>query len=53
MLNVVILIGRLTRDPELRFTQSGKAVCQFMLAVDRQYVNADGVEGYYSGGLPF
>lgn len=35
MLNQVILIGRLTKDPELRYTPSGKAVCNFTLAVDR------------------
>lgn len=35
MLNRIILIGRLTRDPELRFTASGKAVANFTLAVDR------------------
>lgn len=34
MLNRVILIGRLTKNPELRFTSSGKAVCAFTLAVD-------------------
>lgn len=37
MLNRVILIGRLTRDPELRYTPSGVAVAQFTLAVDRPY----------------
>lgn len=42
MLNRIILIGRLTKDPELRFTQSGKAVCSFTLAVDRPYTGADG-----------
>lgn len=42
MLNRIVLIGRLTRDPELRFTQSGKAVCQFTLAVDRPFTGADG-----------
>lgn len=35
MMNRVILIGRLTRDPELRHTPNGAAVCQFTLAVDR------------------
>lgn len=42
MLNVVVLIGRLTKDPEIRYTQSGKAVCQFRLAVDRGTKDADG-----------
>lgn len=36
-MNKVILIGRLVRDPELSYTQSGKAVCKFTLAVDRQF----------------
>lgn len=37
MLNRVILIGRLTRDPELRYTPSGTAVATFTLAVDRKF----------------
>jgi single-strand DNA-binding protein len=37
MLNRVILIGRLTKDPELRYTPAGVAVTQFTLAVDRQF----------------
>lgn len=37
MLNRVILIGRLTHDPELKYTQSGHAVATFTLAVDRPY----------------
>lgn len=41
MLNRVILIGRLTRDPELRYTPSGVAVTQFTLAVDRPYMNQE------------
>jgi single-strand DNA-binding protein len=40
MLNRVILIGRLTRDPELRYTPAGVAVAQFTLAVDRPFVNS-------------
>jgi single-strand DNA-binding protein len=36
MLNKVVLIGRLTKDPELRYTATGTAVCTFTLAVDRQ-----------------
>ncbi|GAC41723.1 single-stranded DNA-binding protein [Paenibacillus popilliae] len=42
MLNRVILIGRLTRDPELRYTPSGVAVTQFTLAVDRPFSNQNG-----------
>ena len=37
MLNHIVLMGRLTRDPELRRTQSGIAVASFSLAVDRDY----------------
>jgi single-strand DNA-binding protein len=37
MLNRVILIGRLTKDPELRYTPTGVAVAQFTLAVDRPF----------------
>ena len=36
-MNKVVLIGRLTRDPELRYAQSGKAFCTFTLAVDRRF----------------
>lgn len=35
-MNQVILIGRLTRDPETRYTQEGMAIARFALAVDRQ-----------------
>ena len=37
MLNRIVLMGRLTRDPELRKTQSDTPVCSFSLAVDRDY----------------
>jgi len=42
MLNRVILIGRLTKDPELRYTPSGVAVTQFTLAVDRPFTSQGG-----------
>ncbi|KNZ70315.1 single-strand binding protein [Thermincola ferriacetica] len=42
MLNRIILIGRLTKDPELRYTPNGKAVAGFTLAVDRPYKNQQG-----------
>jgi len=42
MLNRVILIGRLTQDPELRYTNSGTAVASFTLAVDRARANQTG-----------
>jgi len=41
-LNKVMLIGNLTRDPELRVTPKGTAICQFSLAVNRKYKGADG-----------
>ena len=42
MLNRVILIGRLTKDPELRYTPNGVAVTTFTLAVERNYTNQQG-----------
>jgi single-strand DNA-binding protein len=42
MLNRVVLIGRLTKDPELRYTPNGVAVASFTLAVDRFRLNAQG-----------
>ncbi len=41
-LNRVFLMGNLTRDPELRYTPSGTAVCEFGLAVNRTYTTRDG-----------
>ena len=42
MLNRIVIIGRLTRDPEMRQTPSGTAVCAFTLAVDRSFKSAAG-----------
>ena len=44
-MNRVILIGRLARDPEIRYTQSGKAFCRFTVAVDRRFSRAEQQEG--------
>ena len=41
-MNRAILIGRLTRDPELRTTPTGRNVCQFSIAVNRNYTSASG-----------
>ena len=41
-MNKAILIGRLTRDPELRTTPTGRNVCQFSIAVNRNFTNANG-----------
>lgn len=43
-LNKVVLIGRLTRDPELRYTSAGLAVASFSIAVDRVAKNQDGTK---------
>jgi single-strand DNA-binding protein len=40
--NKVILLGNLTRDPELRTTPNGTSICRFSLAVSRQFRNGDG-----------
>ena len=57
MLNHIVLMGRLTRDPELRRTGTGIAVASFTLAVDRDYAPKDGgqreaefVSKYFSKG---
>ena len=44
MINRVVLVGRMTRDPELRRTNMGSAVASFTLAVNRNYNSADGVQ---------
>jgi single-strand DNA-binding protein len=40
--NTVLLTGRLTRDPELKYTASGTAMCRFGLAVNRRYKDKNG-----------
>lgn len=42
MLNSVVLVGRLTKDPELRYTPSNQAVATFSLAVNRRFKNQNG-----------
>ena len=41
-INSVVLVGRLTKDPDLKYTQSGVAVCRFTLAVNRPFTNQQG-----------
>ena len=41
-MNKVILVGNLTRDPELTETPNGVSVCKFAIAVSRDYANSDG-----------
>jgi single-strand DNA-binding protein len=45
MLNRIILIGRLTADPQLRYTKNGNAVTNFTLAVNKSFVGQDGERG--------
>lgn len=42
MLNNVTLVGRLTKDPELKYTPNGVAVCAFAIAVNRNFANQKG-----------
>ncbi|MBI2932202.1 MAG: single-stranded DNA-binding protein [Planctomycetes bacterium] len=41
-LNKVLLIGNLTRDPELRYTPAGAAICEFAIAVNRKFTGKNG-----------
>lgn len=41
-MNKLVLLGRLVRDPEVRYTPSERVVCQFTIAVDRPFANANG-----------
>lgn len=41
-LNKVLLMGRLTRDPDLRYTKNGTAVCKFGLAINANFTGSDG-----------
>lgn len=47
MMNRVVMVGRMTRDPELRRTGSGAAVTSFTLALNRNYNSADGQQADY------
>ena len=42
MINRVVLVGRLTKDPELKYTPSGIAMARFTLAVNRTFTNQQG-----------
>ncbi len=50
-MNITILIGRLTRDPEIRYTQGGSAVASFTLAVDKQ-LSRDKKQEFEAQGKP-
>ena len=45
-MNRIILMGRLTRDPEVRITPTEKTVCTFTLAVDRPFTGKDFSNAY-------
>lgn len=47
MLNRVVLVGRLTKDPEYRTTPSGVSVATFTLAVNRTFTNAQGARSRF------
>lgn len=42
MIHRVVLVGRLTKDPELRYTSNGIASCRFTVAVNRAFQNQQG-----------
>jgi len=42
VINSVVLVGRLTRDPELKYTPNGKPYCSFTVAVDRPFTDENG-----------
>ncbi len=42
MINRIVLVGRLTKDPELRYTPTGVASCRFTVAVNRTFQNQQG-----------
>lgn len=47
MINRVVLIGRLTRDPEIRTTTAGKSVCEFSIAVDKRIKQGDNATDFF------
>ena len=51
-MNKVILVGRLTADPELRQTQSGVASCRFTVAVDRRFADKTTGESFQAKAFP-
>lgn len=45
MINRVILVGRITKDPEIRYLQNGTSTVSFTIAIDRQFVGQNGERG--------
>ena len=52
-MNSVQLVGRLTRDPEVRYTDGGLSVARFSLAVDRRFKNENGPTADFPGCIAF
>jgi single-strand DNA-binding protein len=52
-INHVVLVGRLTKDPELTYTQSGAAICRFSIAVNRSSGSSRGSSGDGEGNVNF
>jgi len=52
-MNKVILIGRFTRDPEVRYTDSGTSIARFNLAVDRRFKQEGGQTADFIGCIAF
>src|SRR5690625_4841836 len=52
-INKSILVGRLTRDPDLRYSQSGVAVCNFTIACNRHFKSSDGQDADFINCVTF
>lgn len=52
-MNKVILLGRLTRDPEVRYSQDNKAIARFSIAVDRRYKSEGGPAADFPSCIAF
>lgn len=52
-MNLIILCGRLTRDPEVRYTESNKAVANFTLVVDRRFTKEGGATADFFNCVAF
>src|SRR5690625_5209972 len=53
MMNIVTLVGRLTKDPELKYSQSGTAVCNFTVACNRGFKSQDGQDADFINAVIF
>ena len=53
MINSITLVGRLTKDPDLKYAQSGTAICNFTLAVNRNFKTQDGQDADFINCVVF